>query len=789
MKNKSFAKRHKKLIVAVLSIGLALPLSAGLLHAIDMPSVDLSNARLARDNSGKLHFIGTSLGQPLKLPAAKNGQSLADVIANGYGPLFGIDNPAEELKVSKQTTLADKRQNIRYQQYYQGLPVIAGELVANVSADNKLLSISGEAATSLNVPTTPKVSAEEAVDTALAAVAKWNEMNTAELRASKPVLSVYDPSLISPNTVPASLVWRLEVTPVALLPIREFVLVDAINGGIAVHFNQVDMARNRETYDAGGGSSLPGTLRCRETDDVATCSGGDADVAAAHNYAGDTYDFYFNNHGRDSLDNAGMTLISTVNWNDGSSCPNAFWNGTQMVYCTGLARGDDVVGHELTHGVTEKTSGLFYYYQSGAINESLSDVWGEFIDLGNGAGNDGASVRWQMGEDAVNLGVIRDMSNPPAFNHPDRMTSSLYYTGTADRGGVHTNSGINNKAAYLMADGDTFNGQTVTALGITKTAKIYYEAQTNILTSGSDYGDLYNALYQGCLNLVGSSGITSDDCTQVQNAINAVEMNQQPVAGYNPEADVCPSGQNPQNAFYDTFESGLGNWTLTHGSGSYDWVDWHSVYGSTYGDYATSGVVSLFANDGATITDRYAQISVTVPSGTPYLHFRHAFDFEAGYDGGVVEYSTDGGATWNDAMGMFDSGKNYNYTISSSYGSPIAGRSAFSGASHGYVSTRLNLSSLAGQTIRLRWREGTDSSTAGPYGWWLDDVRVYTCVTGSGSSSTSSGGSSSSSSSSSGSSGGGGGCSINMRAGFDPLLPGMFLLAMLYLLRRRITRS
>ena len=97
------------------------------------------------------------------------------------------------------------------------------------------------------------------------------------------------------------------------------------------------------------------------------------------------------------------------------------------------------------------------------------------------------------------------MSNPPLYSDPDKMTSANYYTGTGDGGGVHYNSGINNKAAYLMVDGGTFNGRTVTALGANKTLAIYYEVQTNLLISGADYADLYNALYQGCLNLVGGS--------------------------------------------------------------------------------------------------------------------------------------------------------------------------------------------------------------------------------------------------------------------------------------------
>ena len=100
-----------------------------------------------------------------------------------------------------------------------------------------------------------------------------------------------------------------------------------------------------------------------------------------------------------------------------------------MYYGTGFTSGDDVVGHELAHGVTEFTSNLFYYYQSGAINESLSDVFGELVDLTNGRGTDTPAVRWQLGEDLPAIGVIRDMENPrpPAAPDPDRMTSPDYF--------------------------------------------------------------------------------------------------------------------------------------------------------------------------------------------------------------------------------------------------------------------------------------------------------------------------------------------------------------------------
>ena len=276
---------------------------------------------------------------------------------------------------------------------------------------------------------------------------------------------------------------------------------------------------NRRTYTAAGGGSLPGYFLCDQTQSSCT-NGADLDADAAHRYAADTFVFYNTHHGRNSFDNAGGTIVSTVNY--GVSYRNAFWNGSQVVYGDTMA-ADDVVAHEITHGVTEYTSNLIYYGQSGAINESFSDVWGELIDQTNGSGNDSLSLKWLMGEDSA-LGVIRSMSNPPAYGDPDRMGSPYYYTGSDDNGGVHINSGVNNKAAYLMVEGGIFNGRTILGIGIAKTAAVYYEAQVNHLTMGANYNDLYYALLQACQNLIGVDGMTENDCEQVRLAAEAVEM-------------------------------------------------------------------------------------------------------------------------------------------------------------------------------------------------------------------------------------------------------------------------
>ncbi|MBI3241624.1 MAG: M4 family metallopeptidase [Chloroflexi bacterium] len=484
------------------------------------------------------------------------------------------------------------------------------------------------------------------------------------------------------------------------------------------------------TYTANNGATVPGNFLCSQNQLLCT-NGADPHADAAHLHAHQTDNFYTTYHNRDSINNAGMAIVSTVHYKSGYA--NAFWSGQyqQMVYgdAYGFPLADDVVAHELTHGVTDYESNLFYYYQSGAINESFSDVWGEFVDLTNGAGTDTASVRWKMGEDVSGLGAIRDMKNPPANGDPDKMTSSLYYKGAGDNGGVHTNSGVNNKAVYLMTDGGTFNGKTVTGLGIPKVAAIYYKVQTDLLTSGADYTDLYYALSQACASLVGGAlGITNEDCQSVRDAADAVQMNSQPVANFNPEAALCPTNMALNSTlFFDDLEASIpNNWTFGSISGPATW--------SRSTDYAASGLFELYSSH-TDFANSFAAMVADEPnlSANAFLHFKHSFGFEDSgasfWDGGIVEYSTDNGSTWFDAKPLFSDGKNYGGKIAAAgtFGNPLAGRDAFVANSHGYVSSRYNLSSLVGQNVRFRWRFGTDF-IGGDLNWLVDDVRIYTCT-------------------------------------------------------------
>ena len=269
-----------------------------------------------------------------------------------------------------------------------------------------------------------------------------------------------------------------------------------------------------------------------------------------------------------------------------------------MVYGDGYASADDVVAHELTHAVTEHSADLLYYYQSGALNESMSDVFGETVDIETGNGNDTAAVRWLMGED-LPIGAIRNMMNPTVLGDPGKMSDSAQFrcvtdgwtNPNGDSGGVHTNSGIPNHAYALTVDGGSYNGRTVTGIGLLKAAKIWYRALTVYLTSGSTFLDSYNALIQSCSDLTGTNGITAANCTQVTTALQAVEMNQTwGCAGAVQAPALCPSGT-LTTAYFDGAEASNANWVFESGI----WCWWH--LGATTGFGEVGHAVVLYGND------------------------------------------------------------------------------------------------------------------------------------------------------------------------------------------------
>ncbi|MEY2582566.1 MAG: bacillolysin, partial [Ilumatobacteraceae bacterium] len=534
------------LVLAPTSTGVAKPISPDTGSAESLRS-ELQRAAGGRARiavtpaNGQVTYMGGSRAHPLSAPDGQEPSRNARDFIDHYGPLLGVANPSTDLTELTVFNADAGNTAVRYQQRYRNVPVFAGEIAVQVGANGAVLSTSGEALQDINVDTSPGVPALAAADLARNLTAKYDGVAGNSLAVSTPELWIYDPSLIgADDQLGMRLVWRFDVRT-ELGDVDRLVLIDARSGEVALQFSQRHDALDRRVCDNNSSSLLPCTSPVRSEGGVAVA--GPADVNSAYDLSGVAYDFYAG-LGRDSTDNAGASLISTVRYCPPApaGCPfqNAFWNGEQMVYGAGFAGADDVVAHELTHAVTASTSKLLYYGESGAINESMSDVMGEFADLGSTvSGPDPPSDRWLIGEQLPG-GAGRSMLNPPQFGDPDRMTSPLYVGTKADSHGVHTNSGVNNKAAFLIADGGSFNGQTISGIGTTKAAKIYYEAETTLLGPGSDYLDLFHILPQACTNLVGSAGITADDCSQVTKAVTATEMDRFPTTpGSHRSAPVC----------------------------------------------------------------------------------------------------------------------------------------------------------------------------------------------------------------------------------------------------------
>ncbi len=268
--------------------------------------------------------------------------------------------------------------------------------------------------------------------------------------------------------------------------------------------------KRRTVYDAEHGTTLPGKLVRSEGD----ANGSDLDVNEAYNYSGATYDFYREVLGRNSIDDRGLRLDSSVHYS--TQYDNAFWNGMQMVYGDGdgvlfqrFTRSIDAVAHELTHGVTQYEAALEYSGQSGALNESISDVFGSLVKQWK-LKQTAAKADWLIGAQLLAPGVkgkaLRSMAAPgTAYDDPnlgkDPQSAHMkdYYKGSDDNGGVHINSGIPNHAFYLLAialGGNAWN----------RAGKIWYDALCNQLRPDSNFKDAAEATLASAAKLFGARG-------------------------------------------------------------------------------------------------------------------------------------------------------------------------------------------------------------------------------------------------------------------------------------------
>lgn len=418
-----------------------------------------------------------------------------------------VDRPevferAGELQVSRVLIDNEGRAHARLAQTFGGIPVFEGEAIVQLGKDGKFDTVTDRFVRDVNVNLVPSISEKEAVEIAV------NEFGGADMLVGQPKVDMQ----IVRDRLGDHLTYRVQVDmrdakDELTMPV---VFVDAHSREVVRWYDNLETVKNRATYTLAGGTVLPGTLSRSE----GQTAGGDATLNQAHDNAGLVWDYYNTRHARDSFDGAGAQIKSSVHYS--TNYVNAFWNGTQMVYGDGNGVDSsaltvlDVVGHEITHAVTERSSNLVYANESGALNEAMSDIFGAAIEAYRDNAVSGNT--WKVGEECWTPGTagdsLRQMDDPGLYGDYDYYPTR--YTGTADNGGVHGNSGIANLAFALMVKGGKHprnkTQNVVTALnadlkvGIQMAADIFYKANTTCLSPGSTFRDA-----RGCTETIANS--------------------------------------------------------------------------------------------------------------------------------------------------------------------------------------------------------------------------------------------------------------------------------------------
>ncbi len=523
-------------------------------------------ARVVRDSTGTPVFI--EYRRSLKLTSRGRVSMTAAALdyVNQLKPLLRLNQPSEELEI---TTIEEdelKHTHIRLQQQHKGVNVYGGELIVHLQND-QFTGLNGQHfKTPALTNVSPGISEADAVQKAINDLSRQTvvrTLNTAELKILKKQISETELIVYYPenDSQTAHLAWRMVVRPNFMERWNYF--VDAHTGEILFKNNHtcaLDGPVKATARDLNGAnqslnaylkgstyflldvtrpmfnnnlSQLPDepvggiwTIDARNSkaDDitywqVSSNNNTWSPVAvSAHTNAATAYTYFNQVHKRNSLNGKGGNVISVVNIRDedGKEMDNAFWNGEIMAYGNGasafspLAGGLDVAAHEMTHGVIENTAGLEYQGQSGAINESMADVFGVLVDRAN----------WTLGESVVKKtvypsGALRSLSNPNqgGTNDPGYQprTMTQYVSTTKDNGGVHINSGIPNYAFFLFAN--------QASVGKDKAEKVYYRAMTNYLTRFSKFLDLRLAIIKASTDLFGAN---SAEVTAARSAFDQV---------------------------------------------------------------------------------------------------------------------------------------------------------------------------------------------------------------------------------------------------------------------------
>jgi Zn-dependent metalloprotease len=496
--------------------------------------------------------------------------AVAETFLTESKDLFQLEEPARELRLIAYSVDEEGLVHLKFQQIYQGIPVWGSQLAVHLTRDNVVYAVNGR------FEPTPReihsvesrVSWSEALERARQDVTRREPIHSFTPDVAR-LLGYSGPSVekvIFPDRHSGRLLlaWMISLRP----NFRDlwYYFVDATTGDILFRYNATafdgpttaratDLNGQTQTinvYQIGATfylidasrpmfnasqSQLPGnpvgaiwTIDARNQDlkrgtslfqvTSSTNTWSDRSSVSAHFNGGVVFEYFRGTHGRNAIDDKGSTIVSVIHvTEDGRPMDNAFWNGRAMAYGDGdrafkpLAGGLDVAAHEMTHGVTQYTANLIYLSQSGALNESMSDVFAVMVDRED----------LKIGEDVVKpeafpTGALRDLENPNQGLargqrgwQPAHMNEyvQLPEDEEHDNGGVHINSGIPNRAAALI----------IRAIGRDKTEKIYYRALSTYLTSRAQFSDARLSLVQAATDLFGRQ---SAEVTAVNQAFDAV---------------------------------------------------------------------------------------------------------------------------------------------------------------------------------------------------------------------------------------------------------------------------